>query len=1088
MLAVTALAQATTWNVGPGESIQAAIIAAGPGDTVEVATGTYIETDGLIIDKPLTLQGAGTALTTVENPQHLSDTTWPLKITGNDVIVKGFTLVGPGSGIILWILDTTGVVVEDIILWTSTSVGIRLEASTGGTFNNVEVRQITSDQDAAIGLRITGGGGHTFTGLTIDGVTAGNWAKGIELATLGAGTDSNSFTGTTITNVISNGESNDEARGIELGTLGVSGTTFSDTEISDITSNGNIRGISTHYKVSLNSFTDTRILRLLASEGAYGIYDIGNSNTFTNTVIETVESTSASGTACGLFGFEASDLLFDGASISDLHSPNTVIGAYLRGYPDSGCTLRNVNVDLTGAGTPTAGQYGIHVWMCDSTALTIEDNTLNGTGTGLMLEDVSGPELAIGNTIFGDTLAWYIYLTNSTVDVDAMSATFEGALSDADIEGRVWHDVDDVTLGHVYFAYEVEPVPSVTISINANPINILADGKATSTIAATVKDQYGNNVPDGTNVTFTTDHGTLGSSTVTKKTSGGVATATLTSELSTETIIATVTATANGASGATAVFFTPEGGAEVEETESEDVSGSGGTISSGESPTGGEVTVSGSDIPEGTTLTVAKYGSNPGDTPTFEATGDYWDTHLNNDTGVTSVTINFSLAGPGDTIYYWDGTSWYPCSDQTYSDGSIVVTITKSTFPDLSDLSGLVFGEGILDTTPPTGSISINNDATYTNLDSVTLTLSASDNLSGVSQMMITNSSSFEGASWENYATEKSWTLTSGDGKKKVYVKFKNGAGNVSETYSDHIILDRTPPTIAITSPSADTSVKGSVAIKGTASDENFLEYKVEYGQGTEPSSWTEITSSTSQVTDDALATWDTTVLNDGSYTLRLTAEDLAGNSAQTQVSLRVDNHPPQATLINYPTDTVTGNTPKVEVNFTWTGSDPDGITPVEKLLYQYKLQGHLDYQDWSDWSSETTKTYMLSSGSYTFKVRAKDEAGNYLEEDDPATAKSSFTVSLPIIIYPNPCYPNQGQIVTIANLPLTSEVKIYVYDLGGNLIRTLGESEVNIEGGSKLAVWDCRNNNGELVARGIYICFIPSASEKKTGKIAIIK
>ncbi|MCK4618279.1 T9SS type A sorting domain-containing protein, partial [Candidatus Aerophobetes bacterium] len=185
---------------------------------------------------------------------------------------------------------------------------------------------------------------------------------------------------------------------------------------------------------------------------------------------------------------------------------------------------------------------------------------------------------------------------------------------------------------------------------------------------------------------------------------------------------------------------------------------------------------------------------------------------------------------------------------------------------------------------------------------------------------------------------------------------------------------------------------------------------------------------------------------------------------------------------------TVSGNTPKVAVIFTWRGSDPDGITPVEKLVYQYKIEGHLDYSDWSDWSSETTKTYMLPLGSYTFKVRAKDEAGSYPEEDDSATAKSSFTVSLPIIIYPNPCYPNKGQIVTTSNLPLTSEVKIYIYDLGGNLIRTLGESEINIEGGSKTATWDCRNDNGEVVARGIYICFIPSASEKKTGKIAIIK
>ena len=462
----------------------------------------------------------------------------------------------------------------------------------------------------------------------------------------------------------------------------------------------------------------------------------------------------------------------------------------------------------------------------------------------------------------------------------------------------------------------------------------------------------------------------------------------------------------------------------------------------------------------------------------------------------TITTDSFTLAGSAisGTVSYDGATYTATFTPDANLEYNHEYTATLST--DIKDVAGNPIAgytwsfttQSAPDTTPPTGSISINNDATYTDSRSVTLTLSASDNLSGVSQMMITNSSSFEGASWESYATSKSWTLTSGDGRKKVYTKFKDGAGNISEIYSDDIILDTTPPTVTITSPSADTSVRSEVVIKGTASDENFLEYKVEYGQGTEPSSWTEITSSTSQVTDDTLATWDTSSLNDGSYTLRLTAADLASNSAQTQVSLRVDNHPPEVTLIDYPSDTVTGNTPKVDVTFTWEGSDPDDITLAEDLVYQQKLVGHPDYSEWSDWSSETSKTYMLSSGNYTFNVRAKDKAGNYPEEDDPATAKSSFTVSIPIIIYPNPCYPNQGQIVTIVNLSLSSDVRIYIYDLGGNLIRTLGESEANIQGGSKLAIWDCRNDNGEIVARGIYIYFIPSATEKKTGKIAIIK
>ena len=133
-------------------------------------------------------------------------------------------------------------------------------------------------------------------------------------------------------------------------------------------------------------------------------------------------------------------------------------------------------------------------------------------------------------------------------------------------------------------------------------------------------------------------------------------------------------------------------------------------------------------------------------------------------------------------------------------------------------------------------------------------------------------------------------------------------------------------------------------------------------------------------------------------------------------------------------------------------------------------------YQEISNLSPNTT---------YYYRCYATNSAGS-----DWADSSASFTtsVSLPIIIYPNPCYLNQGQIVTIANLPLTSDVKIYIYDRGGNLIRTLRESETNLEEGSKTATWDCRNDNGEVVTRGIYIYFVSSAIGKKTGKIVIIK
>jgi hypothetical protein len=119
---------------------------------------------------------------------------------------------------------------------------------------------------------------------------------------------------------------------------------------------------------------------------------------------------------------------------------------------------------------------------------------------------------------------------------------------------------------------------------------------------------------------------------------------------------------------------------------------------------------------------------------------------------------------------------------------------------------GISQGDGgpPLDTTPPSGSISINSGDDTTNSVNVTLTLSATDD-SGVSQMQFSNDNS----TWsdaESYSTSKDWTLTDGDGTKTVYVKFSDTEDNWNtDPYSDTITLD--------TSVDDVTSPNGSISI-----------------------------------------------------------------------------------------------------------------------------------------------------------------------------------------------------------------------------------------------------------------------------------
>ncbi|MGI6294711.1 MAG: DNRLRE domain-containing protein [Armatimonadota bacterium] len=95
-----------------------------------------------------------------------------------------------------------------------------------------------------------------------------------------------------------------------------------------------------------------------------------------------------------------------------------------------------------------------------------------------------------------------------------------------------------------------------------------------------------------------------------------------------------------------------------------------------------------------------------------------------------------------------------------------------------------------VDLTPPVNcSIKINNGAASTDSTAVTLTLAATDYLSGMSHMQFSN----DGVSYsaaEPYATSKSYTLSSGDGTKAVYVRFRDKVGNWSAPVSASIVLN----------------------------------------------------------------------------------------------------------------------------------------------------------------------------------------------------------------------------------------------------------------------------------------------------------
>ena len=129
---------------------------------------------------------------------------------------------------------------------------------------------------------------------------------------------------------------------------------------------------------------------------------------------------------------------------------------------------------------------------------------------------------------------------------------------------------------------------------------------------------------------------------------------------------------------------------------------SGASIGSGTNPTaisttsGGSVTVSGSGSG---VVGTAVYGANPAGAPVFNSSGAYIDV-LVAGSGLTSLTITDCNLNSGTNVYWWNGTAWALASNQTYNATThcVTVTVTGSTVPNLSQLTGTVWAAG----SPPT--------------------------------------------------------------------------------------------------------------------------------------------------------------------------------------------------------------------------------------------------------------------------------------------------------------------------------------------------------------------------------------------------
>lgn len=193
------------------------------------------------------------------------------------------------------------------------------------------------------------------------------------------------------------------------------------------------------------------------------------------------------------------------------------------------------------------------------------------------------------------------------------------------------------------------------------------------------------------------------------------------------------------------------------------------------------------------------------------------------------------------------------------------------------------------------------------------------------------------------------------------------GLPSPPDTY-DTIRLPRFNPLVNITSPGLFDELKGIVTITGTADGENFAYYRLQYGQGLNPSGWVLLSESAQPVQAGPLAVWNTRGLS-GLYAVQLVVvgADNRIETASTQVT--VDNE-----------------SPLIRLDFPREGAELS-LSEHPQIIFQPHVTDNLLVENVELWldgrrlaSFETppfTVTWTARRGNHTLRIVARDRLGN---------------------------------------------------------------------------------------------------------------
>ena len=341
----------------------------------------------------------------------------------------------------------------------------------------------------------------------------------------------------------------------------------------------------------------------------------------------------------------------------------------------------------------------------------------------------------------------------------------------------------------------------------------------------------------------------------------------------------------------------------------------------------------------------------------------------------TTYTFTDQLSSPSQSY-----VSTWNLDTRLLANGEYTLNVTAYDTDGLTDSKQVTFNVfNVSGDTPPSVTIvSPANNATV----SGTITISANvtddngiDKVEIIIDSLVRYTTSYSYPLPTNVNVSWQWdTTTVSNGVRSIVVKATDSMGQSgSATVSVNVYNEgggtNNPPTVTIVQPSNNSTVYGNVVVGVNVEDDGvitkvefYINNELKYTDTSEPYRWT----------------WDTTSVQDGTYTIKVVATDNDGLTGEASVRVTVSNTSNNLPVIEFISPTNNEIISKDIVDIIVEITDDKGVYSAELYIdgnIQSGMRKEVNFYIWS-WN-----TVAVSTGVHVLKVVAVDTDGARSEQ-----------------------------------------------------------------------------------------------------------